>query len=367
MTVLLDRSTHPDLDIFRIFEEAVSILTETMTSSLKRFGVSAFSGEHNYQSIETMKSLSIRGRHRLEVERAREESRNSTSTLLELRDVEDELKSLLNLFGEQQDHITTMLEISEAKVGEDKLSASRHASAASLSSNGRSFLNEALEKLKAYKTQVQDMVERVQRALGDFDRLLEIVQKQTQVEDGYISRHQADLTRIQNRSVVIFTVFSVIFLPLSFFTSVFGMNTKEWGGGDNLSLSTIWSIALPISVALISGTVLAAWIIAEGSGYGYVRQRIKRAKRRISKVMPVALRERGKARKGIRMREQQRKEIINPDFWDRHRLERNGRYEIPPGNRKSATLERARKMAADVNENWDREAVEESDDPVSDS
>lgn len=328
--------------------------------------MSAFSSEHNNQRMEAMESLSIRDRHRLEVERAREESRNSTSTLLELRDVEDELKTLLNLFGEQHDHIKTFLEISEAKVGGDQ-TASQQDSGAALSSNGRSFLIEALEKLKAYKSQVQDMIDRVQKALRDFDRLLEIVQKQTQLEEGYISRHQADLTKVQNRSVIIFTVFSVVFLPLSFFTSVFGMNTREWGGGDNLSLSTILSIGIPISVTLIAGTVIAAWIIAEGAGYGHARRWAKRVKRRLSKLLPVALRRRQKARKKTRIMKQQRKEIINPEFWERHRLERDGRYEIPPGNRKSAAiLERERRMAAEAKENWDMEAVERSEDSVSD-
>lgn len=346
-----------------------------MTSSLKRFGMSAFGSEHHYQRIEAIKSLSIRDRHRLEVDRAKEESRNSTSTLLELRDVEDELKALLSLFGEQQDHIKTFLEISEAKVGEEQ-ATSQQVSGASLTNNGRSFLVEALEKLKAYKTQVQDMIDRVQKALRDFDRLLEIVQKQAQLEEGYISRHQADLTNVQNRSVIIFTVFSVVFLPLSFFTSVFGMNTLEWGGGDSLSLSTIFSIGIPISVTLIAGTIIAAWIIAEGAGYGHARRWAKRAKRRLSKMMPVSLRRRQKAIRKTRILEQQRKEIINPDFWERHRLERSERYEIPPGNLKSATLlERARnmarernlgKMAAEAEENWDMEAVNQLEDSMSD-
>lgn len=363
MTVLIDRSTDPDLDVFRVFQEAVSVLTETMASSLKRFGMSAFSSERSLHSMEAMESLSIRDRHRMEVEQAREESRNSTSTLLELRDVEDELKSLLNLFSEQQNLVKNMLEISEAKGKEQIGSSSKPISGASLTINEKLFLNEALEKLKAYKSQVQDMIDRVQKALRDFDRLLEIVQKQSQLEEGYISRHQADLSKVQNRAVIIFTVFSVVFLPLSFFASVFGMNTREWGGGDNLSLSTIFSIGVPISVALIAGTVIAAWIIAEGAGYGHARRWAKKARRRVAKGMPVALRKRRKARKQIK---QQRKEIINPDFWERHRLERGGRYEIPPGNLKSATLERARKMEAEVKENWDIEAVEEPDDSVSD-
>lgn len=190
--------------------------------------MSAFSSKHNHQNTEAMESMSIRDRHRREVEQAREESRNSTSTLLELRDVEDELKSLLNLFNEQQDQIKTMLDVSVAKMREDTgSSAIQHDTDTSLTSSGHSFLNEALEKLKTYKLQVQDMIDRVQKALRDFDRLLEIVQKQTQLEEGYISRHQADLTKVQNRSVISFTVFSVVFLPLSFFTSVFSMNTRE--------------------------------------------------------------------------------------------------------------------------------------------
>lgn len=364
VTVLIDRSTDPDLDVFRVFQEAVSVLTETMASSLKRFGMSAFSSERNLHSMEAMESLSIRDRHRREVEQAREESRNSTSTLLELRDVEDELKSLLNLFSEQQNLVKNMLEISGVKGNENTgFSRNEQISGASLTSNGKLFLNEALEKLKAYKSQVQDMIDRVQKALRDFDRLLEIVQKQSQLEEGYISRHQADLSKVQNRAVIIFTVFSVVFLPLSFFTSLFGMNTREWGGGDNLPLSTIFSIGVPISVALVAGTVIAAWIISEGAGYGHARRWAKKARRRVAKGMPVSLRKRRKARKQVK---QQRNEIINPDFWERHRLERGGRYEIPPGNLKSATLERARKMAAEEKENWDVEAVEEQDDTVSD-
>lgn len=149
------------------------------------------------------------------------------------------------------------------------------------------------------------------------------------------------------------------FRSLSFLTSVFGMNTLEWGGGNDLSLSTIFSIGIPISVTLI------AWIIAEGAGYGHARQWVKRAKRRLSKMMPVALRRRQKASKKTTILKLQRKEIINPDFWERHRLERGGRYETPLGNRKGALFERARRMAAKAKENWGMEPVEQSDDSVS--
>lgn len=73
-----------------------------------------------------------------------------------------------------------------------------------------------------------------------------MIQRQAQVDEVRWSRLQAELASSQNLSVMIFTTFTVIFLPLSFFTSLFGMNTQEWGGpGENnfLSLKLIGAIS----------------------------------------------------------------------------------------------------------------------------
>lgn len=60
-----------------------------------------------------------------------------------------------------------------------------------------------------------------------------MIQRQAQVDEVRWSRLQTELASTQNLSVMIFTTFTVIFLPLSFFTSLFGMNTAEWSGGDD--------------------------------------------------------------------------------------------------------------------------------------
>ena len=39
---------------------------------------------------------------------------------------------------------------------------------------------------------------------------------------------RADLSIHQGRSIMLFTIVTIFFLPLSFFTSIFGMNNKEW-------------------------------------------------------------------------------------------------------------------------------------------
>lgn len=58
---------------------------------------------------------------------------------------------------------------------------------------------------------------------------------------------------------MIFTTFTVIFLPLTFFTGLFGMNTIEWQAEDTPSLREIGAISLPASMLLIVLSLVAAF------------------------------------------------------------------------------------------------------------
>lgn len=111
VTALMERSSHPDLEIFRIFEEAISVLTEKMTTSLKKFRTTGFRNRYGEEDELKLNSSSIRARHKREDEKAEKENRDNTSALLELRDIEDELSTLNHLFGEQEEQINQMLAI----------------------------------------------------------------------------------------------------------------------------------------------------------------------------------------------------------------------------------------------------------------
>ncbi|TQV94694.1 ankyrin repeat protein [Cordyceps javanica] len=247
VTVLLDRSSHPDLEVFRIFEEAISVLTEKLTSSLKEFRTEGVRDKtFDFEPVDNRLRF-IRARHKEEGRRAERENRDNTSALLELRDIEDELITLVHLFERQSKVIASMHAIyARAELREHTV-------------HGRLFLSEALKKAGEYIQQAEEMIRRVRDTRDDYDKLLQMVQRQAQVDEVRLSRLHADVAGAQNRSVMIFTVFTVIFLPLTFFTGLFGMNTREWGGGDNLSLKTIGMIALPSSVFLIVASLVVAW------------------------------------------------------------------------------------------------------------
>ncbi|KJZ73934.1 hypothetical protein HIM_06602 [Hirsutella minnesotensis 3608] len=265
VSVLLDRSSHPDLEVFRIFEEAISVLTEKLTWSFKAFRTEGFRDKaFDFEPVEN-KARSIRARHKAEGRRAEQENRDNTSALLELRDIEDELLTLVHLFERQTKVISSM----HAIYGRPELR--EH------TVNGRVFLSEALKSLRDYAQQADEMIQRVRNTREDYDKLLQMVQRQAQVDEVRLSRLHADLASAQSRSVTIFTTFTVIFLPLTFFTGLFGMNTREWGGNGNLPLRTIGIIALPSSFVLVA---VALFIAFSTAARRLLRRHVGRKRRR---------------------------------------------------------------------------------------
>ncbi|RYP79794.1 hypothetical protein DL770_006509 [Monosporascus sp. CRB-9-2] len=344
VTVLLDRTSHPDLEIFRIFEEAIGVLSERMTFSLKGFRMQTFRSKMSDESsdgsdFEDNTSASIKRRHQRELEQAERENREHTSALLELRDMDDELNTMRNLFAEQQATIQTMKARYDAPELRD------------LTVNGRAFLGEALERLEEYKKQTNDMIDRVDTTRKDYEKLLEMVQRQAQVDEVRWSRLQAELASSQNLSVMIFTTFTVIFLPLSFFTSLFGMNTAEWGGADDnfLSLRTIGAVSLPASALIVATSLVAAFSSRAQTlvraAYRLLRRGVEGARAALARLWPEpakrkrAARKRRLARQQLEARRQRRRER-GYDFWETVRAERGSRYEIPELNRKRATQRR---------------------------
>jgi hypothetical protein len=62
----------------------------------------------------------------------------------------------------------------------------------------------------------------------------------------------------QGKSIMLFTVITIIFLPLGFCASVFGMNTAEFNGGL-LTLHEEFYYMFPISIAIIMTAILLAF------------------------------------------------------------------------------------------------------------
>ncbi|KAI6784937.1 Protein SERAC1-like protein [Emericellopsis cladophorae] len=335
VSVLLDRASHPDLEIFRIFEEAISVLTEKLTNSLKAFRLEGFRDKASaYEPVEN-KERSIRARHKEEGHRAERENRDNTSALLELRDLEDELLVLLQLFDRQYAVLSSMLTAYDSPALRDK------------TARGRGFIAEAIRRVGEYRHRADEMIVRVRATRDDYDKLLQMVQRQAQVDEVRLSRLHADLASAQSRSVMIFTVFTVIFLPLTFFTGLFGMNTREWEA-ETPTLGFIGYVSLPASFVLILVSFMTAFsthtrkVIQAIQSWVYYW--LRAAHDHTLGPVVEAYRQRQyeaqrKKNKGGRGKEDGRRGLKNEasDFWERHRLEREQGYQIPEVNRRVAS------------------------------
>lgn len=104
------------------------------------------------------------------------------------------------------------------------------------------------------------MLKSAQAAQRAFKELLDMKQKQANIVEAQLARRQTEVAADQSRSVMIFTIFTIIFLPLSFFASVFGINAREWSGtSTNPRLRTIFVYMGSISVAVIIIALLVAF------------------------------------------------------------------------------------------------------------
>ncbi|KAM0142996.1 hypothetical protein ACHAO1_000830 [Botrytis cinerea] len=331
VTILFERTSHPNLEVFRIFEEAI----KKMTTSFKDFRAQGFRAK--VDDNDDLKTSSIRAKHVLEGKIAEEQNRENTSALLELRDIEDELNTLKTLFNSQITEIRIMLDVYTKQ---------------NLTTNGLIFLRSAEEYLVEYTQHVEKMTENAKNTRDDFDKLLGMIQRQAQVDEVRLARYQADLASAQSRSVMIFTVFTVIFLPLSFFTGLFGMNVREWGGGDYLPLRTVGAIAIPTSSALITLALIIAWSIRIRHLFDFIGQKLSKVyssiRVNINKAIdgnPETEKDSGKRSKlkVLRQRKKQRKSEKEQtrlhdedwDFWESHKERREKDYKIPNKNRKS--------------------------------
>ncbi|KAJ5591483.1 uncharacterized protein N7459_001852 [Penicillium hispanicum] len=224
-TVLLDKTLHHDLQVLRIFEESISILTESVTKSFKRFRNRGFTNrpaDHDRTAEGKVMTAAQRDQRDKQIARR---NREDLSVLLELRDIEDELSTILKLLEQQDTVMKSMMKYFERQ------------------GCGKVFLDAAQLRIDEYRTQIGEMKENSHLAQKAVETLLDLKQKQANVDEAKMARWQAEVTQDQSRSVMVFTIFTVIFLPLSFFTSLFGVNAREWSDTpENLPLAEMFEI-----------------------------------------------------------------------------------------------------------------------------
>ncbi|KAK4103317.1 hypothetical protein N658DRAFT_308880 [Parathielavia hyrcaniae] len=118
------------------------------------------------------------------------------------------------------------------------------------------FLEEAGREL-------QQTMNGVRRLKADAETTHKMLLDLLDLKQKAASLHEARSSTKQGRAVMLFTIVTIIFLPLSFFSSYFGQNVSEITGDDkNPRSADLWKIGGPLSVAVIVFALLIAYYIS---------------------------------------------------------------------------------------------------------
>ncbi|KAF4123894.1 CorA-like Mg2+ transporter protein [Geosmithia morbida] len=225
-------------EVVDLFSSAISQIAENKTIAYEGFGrdVSRISIDH-FQSAEHLlrRSLNIGF---------------EWAILAEAQQVIDELQIMQEIFTQQ-------------------MSVMRDLGRALNSLTNRTFhpaddgqaLEDHLKACEDIESVITDMdqrreelasMERLQtKTRAQVRELLDMKQQQANIIEAKAAIRRADESVLQGRSIVVFTVVTIFFLPLSFVSSVFGMNAIELSNDGLTPLSTQFKYMFGISAAVI--------------------------------------------------------------------------------------------------------------------
>ena len=147
-----------------------------------------------------------------------------------IKDVRDEL-SIISTLLEEQDSAISEAETLDSAYSKYKSSIALH---------------------KREIAQLDRRAEKVYVALKD---LLDLKQKQANVAEARSQRHQAEQTTTQGKAILLFTIITIVFLPLSFMASFFALQIVDF---PRLTLSFVLRYMLPISAAVSVPCIIIA-------------------------------------------------------------------------------------------------------------
>ncbi|RDW57478.1 hypothetical protein BP6252_13738 [Coleophoma cylindrospora] len=198
-----------------------------------------------------------------------------TELLVEIKDIRDELNILRMVLTDQEAVIKDFNE-SVAQLKGELTSPQEKQSVGH---------NEVLDSHVYRIQQMESLAANTHQAIN---HLLDLKQKQANASEARSARKQAEATRLmaeeaakqsldsarQGKTILVFTVITIIFLPLSFMAALFAINIDAYPLNDNGKLPLAWVMKYLITVSVavsLSFGVLAFQQERIANGFGYAK------------------------------------------------------------------------------------------------
>ncbi|KAK4464936.1 magnesium transport protein cora [Cladorrhinum samala] len=245
-------------NLTELFAGAIRDLTYKQTAAFDQFLIYTHLASRDYRRQRYGSSDNSTQNHLLNI--------NPEGELLkEAKDIMDELHIMMRIKEQQQtvmEHLVKHVQRRGPRLGQSRDgTGSANIFVFDNESSSRRLLTRGDNLLAEHSSRIAELhalLQNAQLTSGALKDLLTLKQQQASVIEAREAVKQAQLTLKQGQSIMIFTIVTIIFLPLSFFVGLFGMNSIEFNDGL-LSLSTEFTYMFPISAGIILISFLFAF------------------------------------------------------------------------------------------------------------
>ncbi|KAK1771491.1 hypothetical protein QBC33DRAFT_575495 [Phialemonium atrogriseum] len=173
-----------------------------------------------------------------------------TSLLSEIKDIRDELNiiavildSQMLILGEFEAHVTDELRGDGSRRATDGIVGEI-----------RRRSREQRRLLDVHRKDVDRMDRQAESIYTSLTHLLDLKQKHSNALEARFARDQAVIAARQGQTIMVFTIVTIIFLPMSFIAAFFAINFEDWDGILTMAYVSkyLFGIGLGISIPLIA-------------------------------------------------------------------------------------------------------------------
>ncbi|KPI35743.1 uncharacterized protein AB675_1243 [Cyphellophora attinorum] len=219
--VFFQRQLESDKWFMEFFAAAIGLVRDDKTAAFNKFCV----------AVQELERLQARQASLIELSRKLESSDFSialeTGLFKEIKDIIDELGCIDYILARQEDVVKSLTRTYRSRA-----------------------VKNVSEMVSERKESWKRIAETAQVAYNEIQAQMDIKQKQSSLAEARSNRYQAEDSARHGRIMLLFTVVTIIFLPLSFMATWFGMNVKGLEDNSQLNLALIAAIIFPVSVVI---------------------------------------------------------------------------------------------------------------------
>ncbi|KAK3079417.1 hypothetical protein LTS18_004914, partial [Coniosporium uncinatum] len=102
---------------------------------------------------------------------------------------------------------------------------------------------EQLKVIEVHYNNIERMIRQADGIYTSLTNLLDLKQKHANAIEARFARDQATLTARQGQTIMVFTLVTIVFLPMSFIAAFFAINVENWSGENGSGRLTVGYIS----------------------------------------------------------------------------------------------------------------------------